>query len=219
MNKMTALFAGALSAAVMMGCTTMTPEEQRAAYEEEYARLASLPPARPVMSPNRDIANCARLSCDLFNEVHPLMKAYVASVENCREYTGFMNDVRYVKDTEGLSEAEATKKVAAEVIAADANRPDDQKLWPKIATGIRAANELDPKAQLAKIALLVARNTEIVQSVQKLPDAFKGEDFKGMMQRGSECAAISAQLADTLACLVFLGDQYARVIEADSYTR
>ena len=219
MNKMMMAVGAVALAGMVVGCTTMTPEERRAANEKEYARLAALPPATPVMSPNRDIAACARLSCDLFNEVHPLMKAYVDSVENCREYTGYMNDIQCVKEIEGLSEAEATKKVTDNVIAADANLPEAQKNWPKIVKGIQAANVLDPKKQLIQIAALVLRNTEIVNSVTKLPDAFKEGSFKDKLDRAAECAAISAQLADTLKCLTYLGDQYTRVIEADNYTK
>lgn len=214
MNKLTALSAGALVAVVVSGCATV-----RDAYQKEFERLSALPPAAPVMSPNRDIANCARFSCDLFNEVHPLMKAYVAKTETSLEYAGFMNDVQYYVDEEKMSNEDACKKVAEEVIAADANRPDDQKLWPKIQKGIFAARELDPKAQLVKIGLLVVRNTEIVQSVQKLPDTFKNEDMMGKAKRGAECAAISAQLAESLECLHFLGDQYTRVLALEAYAR
>ena len=89
-----------------------------------------------------------------------MMKAYVAKVESCREYTGFMNDIRYYVEEEKLSNKEACRKVCDAVIAADANRAGGQKIWPKIQKGIVAANELDPKKQLAKIALLIARNTE-----------------------------------------------------------
>ena len=148
-----------------------------------------------------------------------MMKAYVAKVESCREYTGFMNDIRYYVEEEKLSNKEACRKVCDAVIAADANRAGGQKIWPKIQKGIVAANELDPKKQLAKIALLVARNTEIAKSVADLPNAFKNEDFMGKAKRGAECAAISTQLAETLECLVYLGDQYSRVVELETFSR
>ena len=81
------------------------------------------------------------------------------------------------------------------------------------------ANCFERKKQLAKIALLVARNTEIAKSVADLPNAFKNEDFMGKAKRGAECAAISTQLAETLECLVYLGDQYSRVVELETFSR
>ena len=214
MNKLVAVSALALSVSLVVGCATT-----RDAYQKEFERLSSLPPAAPVMSPNPDVANCAKFSCDLFNEVQPLMKAYVAKTEASLEYTGFMNDVQYYVDEEKMDAKAACKKVADDVIAADANRPDDQKLWPKIQKGIEAANSLDPKKQLAQIAILVARNAEIVKSVSNLPNSFQNEDMMGKAKRASECKDISAQLAESLECLTFLGDQYSRVLELEAYAR
>jgi hypothetical protein len=214
MNKLVAVSAVALSVGLVAGCATT-----RDAYQKEFERLSSLQPAAPVASPNRDVANCAQMSCDLFNEAHSLMKAYVAKTEANLEYTGFMNDVQYYVDEEKMDAKAACKKVADDVIAADAQRPDDQKLWPKIQKGIAAANSLDPKKQLAQIAILVARNTEIVKSVSNLPNSFQNEDFMGKAQRGVECANISKQLSETLECLTFLGDQYSRVLELEAYAR
>lgn len=214
MNKVIVIVTVVLSVVFFSGCAT-----SRDAYQREYARLSALPLATPVISPNRNVANCARLSCDLFNEVHSLMKAYVAKTETCREYTGFMNDVQYYVDEQKMSNQEACRKVADEVIAADANRPNDQKLWPKIQRGIVSVNELDPKKQLATIALLVVRNTKIAQSVSNLPKSFQHEDFMGQANRGVECAVISKQLAESLECLTFLGDQYSRVLELEAYAR
>lgn len=209
----------AVLSGMMTGCATVSPEECRAAYQNEYARLAALPPAEVVSSPNFDVSNCARLSCDLFNEVHPLMKAYVDKTESSREYIGFMNDIQYYVKEEKMSEQDACKKVIDDVMAADATRPDDQKLWPKIQKGIAAVNELDPKNQLVKIAVLTARNLEIDKSVKTLPKSFRHEDFMGMAQRVSECAAISKQLTDAAECLTYLSDQYSRVIALDNYAR
>lgn len=208
-------------AGVMTGCFTMSPEERREAYQKEYSRLAALPPAQMVQSPNPDIANCAKLSCDLFNEVRPMMKAYVDKTESNREYTGFMNDIQYYVKEEKMSEKDACKKVADAVIAADADRPDDQKVWPKIKKGIAAANELEPKKQLAQIALLLARNSEIVNSIQRFKDsdAFKNMDIQGKIARGKECSAIIDQSEDTGKCLYFLQDQYTRVLMLELYAR
>lgn len=216
------MVAGAVAlGGIMTGCFTMSPAERRAAYQEEYARLAALPPAQMIVSPSPEISNCAKLSCDLFNEVHPIMKAYVDKTETNREYTGFMNDIKYLVEEEKMSEQDACKKVAEDVIAADANRPDDQKVWPKIKSGIAAANELDPKQQLVKIAVLIARNLEIVKSVQAFKDsaAFKNMDFQAMLVRGKECAAIVNQSEDTGKCLYFLQEQFTRVVLLDIYAR
>jgi len=88
MNKLVGIAGVGMAVAVVAGCATT-----RDAYEKEYARLSSMPPATLVVSPNREVANCAKSSCDLFNEVQPLMKAYVAKTESSHEFTGFMNDV------------------------------------------------------------------------------------------------------------------------------
>ena len=218
MNVKKLLAAGVLCACVA-GCFTTSPEERREAFQKEFERLSNLPPAVMVASPNKDVANCAKLSCDLFNEIHPLMKAYAAKVESNREYTGFMNDIQYYVKEEKLSNQEACKKVKDAVVAADAERPADQKVWPKVQRGIAAANELDPKKQLVQIATLVARNAEIEKSVSDLPKSFSNEDFASKVKRGDECSAISKQLAESAECLVYLGDQYSRVIELENYAR
>ena len=197
----------------------MSPEERRAAYQEEFERLESLPLAQQVASPNKEVSGCAMLSCGLFNEVQPLMKAYVAKVESNREYTGFMNDIRYCVEEEKLSNADACKKVTDAVLAADVSRPDDQKLWPKIKKGIDAVNELDPKKQLIQIAALTVKNQDASKKVEALPKAYEKEDISGKIARGRECSSISEQLADATKCLVFLGDQYARVVELENFSR
>ena len=219
MSKLTIGMAIVSIGTIVAGCLTMSPEERRAAYQEEFERLASLPVAQQVSSPNKDVSGCAMLSCGLFNEVQPLMKAYVAKVESSREYTGFMNDIRYYAEEEKLSNADACKKVMDAVLAADAARPDDQKIWPKIKKGIDAANELDPKKQLIQIAALTVKNQEVSKKVETLPESYAQEDFTGKMARGKECSAISKQLADVTECLVFLGDQYARVVELENCSR
>jgi len=224
MKKVMMVVGAIVLTTLITGCsllepTKLSPEEQRAKYQEEFTQFAALPPAKRVASPNPAIADCAKLSCDLFNEMHPMMKAYVAKVETSREYTGFMNDVRYYVEEEKMSNKDACKKVYDAVIAADANRPDGEKLWPKIHKGIVAANELDPKKQLAQIAVLVARNGNIAKSVKDLPKAFKEKDPMGKAKRAAECAAIAKQLADVLRCLNYLGDQYSRVVELDNYAR
>ncbi len=213
------LLAAGFLCACVSGCFTTSPEERRAAYQKEFERLSNLPPAVAVASPNQSIAACAKLSCDLFNEVQPMMKAYVAKVESNREYTGFMNDIQYYVKEEKMSDKEACKKVTDDIVAADANRPDDQKVWPKVKRGIAAANELEPKKQLAQIAVLVARQADIQKKVSDLPKSYSNEDFAGKIKRGEECSAISKQLAESVECLAYLGDQYSRVVELENYAR
>ncbi|MGN0832194.1 MAG: hypothetical protein ACI4RD_00930 [Kiritimatiellia bacterium] len=219
MNALKVVSEAAIGAVLLSGCSTMTMEERRAEYAKEYAALAALPPAQRIVSPNRAVDDCARLSHDLFNTVQPLMKAYVSSVENSYEYAGFMNDVRYYVEEEKLSVQAACRKVVDAVVAADANRPADQKVWPKIQKGIVAANALEPKKMLVRIGVLIARNAEITRSVSRLPGAFKHEDMMAKVRRGVECSAISAQLARSLECLVYLSDTYTRVLELEAYAR
>lgn len=221
MKKLAIVCTTLMMGAFWAGCATTSPEKQREAYQNEYKRLAALPPAQMVASPNPDVANLAKMSCDLFNEFQPMMKAYVDKVETSREYTGFLNDVRYYVEQEKMSEADACKKVAADVQAADAKLAADQKVWPKILRGYAAVGELDVKSQLVKIAALVARNQKIVESVKNLSSgkSFEKEDFMGKAQRGRECNAILSQATDTLNCLKYLGDQYTRSLELEAYAR
>ena len=55
-----------------------------------------------------------------------------------------------------------------------------------------------------------------MKSAKKLSSALQDKDFMG---RYAECTAISKQLAQALECLVFLGDQYSRVVELENYAR
>lgn len=221
MRRSLVLFVAALVGLMVTGCFTMSPEEQREAYQKEFARLAALPPAGQVATPDPDLANIAKLSCDLFNEVQPMMKAYAAKVESSREFTGFMNDVQYYVKEEKMSEKDACKKVMDDVVASDAKRAEGEKVWPKIQKGIAAANELDPKKQLVQIATLIARNTEISKSVQgfKESPAFKNGDYQAKLARANECGEILNQLEETGKCLYFLQDQFTRVVELDNCSR
>ena len=219
MNKLVMVAGAVALAGIMMGCFTMSQEERRAAYQEEFERLKNLPPAKMVASPNQAVAGCAKLSADLFNEIQPMMKAYVEKVETSREFTGFMNDIQYYVEEEKMSKEAACKKVVDDVVAADANLPEDQKVWPKIQRGISAVNELDPKKQLVQIGVLAARNRDIEKSVSSLKGSFANEDFANKIKRGAECASISEQSKDSAECLVYLGDQYSRVIELENYAR
>lgn len=219
MNKMLVLTGCAIVAFAMVGCVTSSSADRRAAYQEEYNRFKALPAAKQVESPNEEIAACAKLSCDLFNELHPVMKAYIEKVDSSREYVGFMCDVRYYVEEEGLSNEAACKKVADDVKAADAARADGEKIWPKICQGISAAHELDPKKQLVQIADLTVRNKNIAERMKKLPDSYKDEPFQSKLQRTKECSAISKQSADVGECLLFLGDQYSRVLELESISK
>lgn len=152
--------------------------EWRKAKEAEYKRLAALPPAEVVKSPDAGISKCARSSADLFNEVQKKMKAYVEFVENCREYTGFVNDIQYCVEEAGRSREAACKKVIAEVQAADAKLPEDQKLWPMIKRSAAAAEEFGTKDELDVILDLDSR-------VMKLRDwlAKKQDELQELRER------------------------------------
>ena len=152
--------AAALATCVATGCASMRNawhqlEDEYEAMElrqaqklrEEFERLSALPPATPVPSPHRDVANSARLGCDLFNDAHSYMKAYVAMSETSLLYQGYLNDAKACAEEEKISMQEAYKKIAAEVVAADAKRPDDQKIWPLIEKSIAAANVLSTKTR------------------------------------------------------------------------
>lgn len=212
MKKLTMIAGAMLAGVIFTGCAT-----SRDSWQKEYARLASLPPGQMVVSPDPNVAGIAQASCDVFTEVQSVMKAYVDKTESNREYTGFMNDVAYYVKEEKLSDEEACKKVYDAVIAADENR-SGEKVWPKIEKGIAAANELDPKKQLAQLALLTARNLKVVENVQNLKDSFQG-DFVTIAQRSRESAAILVQTKDSAECLVFLGDQFRRVLVLKNYAR
>lgn len=213
MKKLTMIAGAMLAGVIFTGCAT-----SRDSWQKEYARLASLPPGQMVVSPDPNVAGIARASCDVFTEVQSVMKAYVDKTESSRAYTGFMNDVAYYVKEEKLSNEEACKKVYDAVIAADANRPADQQVWPQVAKGIAAVNELDPKKQLAQLALLTARNLKVVENVQNLKDSFQG-DFVTIAQRSRESAAILVQTKDSAECLVFMGDQFRRVLVLKNYAR
>ena len=197
------------------GCATMTRED----IAKEYERVAALPPAERILSPNKQVDDVARLSFDQYNFCHPLLKEYVAATTNHREYTGFMNDVQFLMKSEGLSEEDAMAKVCALVQEEDKARPDAEKVWPRIEAGWAAADALDPAKKLAEIARLVIRNQEIGASVKDLPRSFMDEDLMGKVQRGVEVSGITAQLAQTAEMLAFLGEQYRRVQKLKTYQK
>ena len=209
------LAVAAVVGSFIAGCATVSRED----IAKEYERVAALPPAKRILSPNKQVDDVARLSFDLYNYCHPLLKNYVAATTNHRQYTGFMNDVQFVMKNEGLSEADAMAKVCALVQEEDKARPDAEKVWPRIVKGWAAANALDPAKQLAEIARLVIRNQEIVKSAKELPNSFKNEDFMGKAKRASEVSLITAQLAQTAEMLAFLGEQYRRVQKLKTYQK
>lgn len=210
------MVAGVAALVVMIaGCATVTRED----IAKEYERVAALPPAERIHSPNKAVDDFGRLSFDLYNYCHPLLKNYVAATTNHRQYTGFMNDVQFVMKSEGLSEEDAMAKVCALVQEEDQARPEAEKVWPKIVEGWAAANALDPAKQLAEIARLLLRNHEIVVSAQALPNSFKNEDFIGQAQRAVEVGLITAQLAQTTEMLGFLGEQFRRVQKLKTYQK
>lgn len=219
--------------------------EWREARQKELKQLAALPPAQMVVvSPKPDITNCAitnaicaKLSCDLFNMAQPKMKAYIAFAETSREYTGFVNDIQYYMEEEKLPVQEACKKVADAVKAADAKRPDDQKIWPKIVKGVNAARTLGTENQLAPIMELSSRRLGVsamlgknLKRMDKLQKKFKDAKKKKeidentyrqcigvIMSRRAECAAINNQLNLTSRCISFMRDQYSRMKDLEKY--
>ena len=196
----------AVVGAFVAGCASM-----REVVEKEYARVVALPPAERVFSPNKAVDDVARLSFDVYNYSHSLLKEYVAATENHREFTGFMNDIKVVMEEENLSEEDAMAKVCALVQEEDKARPDAEKVWPRIVEGWAAANALDPVKKLAEIARLVIRNADIVASAANLPNAIANEPPMGKIQRGAESAKIIAQATQTTEILAFLAEQFRRV--------
>ena len=214
MKKLMMVAGVVVLAGMMSGCTST-----RDAVQKEYERVISLPPAEQVASPNKQVNDVGRLSFDLYNSCHSLLKEYVSATENHREYMGFMNNVQFVIKDEGLGEEDAMAKVCSLVQEDDKARPDAEKVWPRIEEGWAAANALDPKKKLVEIARLVVRNQEISESAKKLPDSYKDEDFKSKIERGAESGNISKQLAQTAEVLAFLGEQYRRVQKLKTYQK
>jgi len=206
---------------------------------QEFKRLASLPPAQLIVSPDPEIADCAKLSCALFNDAQVKMKAYVDFTETAREYTGFINDVQYYIKEEKLSSQDACKKVVDAVIAADAARSESEKLWPRIKRGCVAARALGPQNQLALISGLHERWFEIhkrLGKIDKLLDKRYKElklarkshqiDDQALIEgknliknRRAECMAINGQLNEASNYMSLISDQYNRVVELENYTK
>lgn len=194
--------------------------EWRKAKEKEYKRLATMPPAEVVASPDGGISQCARFSTDLFNEAQKKMKAYVDFAETCREYTGFVNDIQYYVEEEKMSREAACKRVVAEVRAVDVKLPDDQKLWPRIKRSAAAASELGPKNELNVILGLNSRAVKLrswlVKKQSELLELRKRERKNRNMvveidKRLVECTAVGVQLNDASKCISFMIDQHNRV--------
>lgn len=234
MNKFMVDFGVVALIGMMVGvacvCGCLSPEEQREAIRREYDRLASLPPAKPIKSPMPEIANCSRQSCDLFNVAQPKMRAYIAKVETSREYTGFINDIRYYVEEKKMSPVEAQRKVRSAVIAADANRPDGEKVWPKILKGAKAARQFGSASERKQFAELDARYCEICaalgkisKQLRKMQKDLKHEKNKSVRMeknaviasRYAECLEVQCQLSDAGRCISFMKDQYDRANELE----
>ena len=247
--KVFGLLAIMLAGVVLVGCSTIkalgadakewyeTQQlKRREAQEKEYKRLAALPPAQVVVkSPRRDIVDCSRQSRDLFNVAQPKMKAYITLTENSYEYRGYINDVQYYIEEEKMSSAEAQKKVRDTVIAGDANRPDGEKIWPKIVKGAEAARQFGAESEWKLFLGLRVRHLEInarlvkiIQSLNKQrKELSKAEKAKRisraqrlekeieLVQRLSECMAIQQQLSDSGKCISYMVEQCNRVRELE----
>ena len=208
-----------LAVAVVVGAFIAGCASTREAVENEYKRVAALPPAERILSPNKTVDDVARLSHDVYNSSHERLKNYTAATENHREFTGFMNDVKAVMEEEKLSEKDAMAKVCALVQEEDKARPDAEKVWPKIMTGWAAANALGPEQQLTEIGRLTIRNKDIVASASKLPSAITKGDYVSRAQRGVEIAKITEQAAQTTEMLLFLGEQFRRIQMLKNYQK
>ena len=241
MNKLMLIGLSAIALVGITGCSSLSEWydaqllQWREAQEREYRRLAGLPPAQAVQSPNRNIAFLAKQSCDLFNMAQPKMRAYIALTENSYEYNGFVNDVRYYIENEKMTEAEAQKKVYDAVIAADATRPDDEKVWPKILKGAAAARQFGPQSERDQMMALLSRSIEISAAVvnicktlrdrqkkmkklvkeKKMSKKQMKEENGLIMQRLAECSAIQMQLSEAGRCISFMMDQYNRAKELE----
>ena len=246
MHKSIAVFATAFCGMAFTGCNTMseywksTQEwyetqqlKRREAQENEYKRLAALQPAQVVFTPSRDIAICAQQSCDLFNVAQPKMRAYVALTENSYEYRGYINDVQYYIDEEKMSRDEAQKKVRDAVIAGDLNRPEEEKIWPKVLKGAEAARQFGTESESKQFLALRASHLEIEARLAKITQALfrfrkdlkkaeknkqiskesRMEQESAIMQRLAECAAVQRQLSDAGKCISFMEEQCNRVRE------
>lgn len=112
------------------------------------------------------------------------MKAFVAMTETSLEYEGFANDAKVCAETEHISLQEAYKKIAAEVVAADANRPDGQKLWPKIEKGIAAANVLYARTQ--GVLEMDSQVNDLKLCLLDLKKAFLNGDPRGRIVRNDK---------------------------------
>ena len=239
MHKLMMFSLSALAGVMLAGCSTLSEWydtqllKRRAAKEAEFKRLADSPPAQVVKSPRKEIAIRAHESCDLFNVAQPKMKAYIALTENSYEYRGYINDVQYYIEEEKMSSAEAQKKVRDAVIAGDASRPDDEKIWPKIVKGAEAARQFGSEAEWKLFLALRLQQIEINAKVVKICKAFydrqkelkklvkKKQISKEQMQqensvileRLAECAAIQRQLSDAGKCIAYMVEQHNRVME------
>lgn len=244
----------------LVGCSTMKDwtsdvhswyvarqAEWRESRQKEYAEIAAMPQAQAVIvvaGPDsfgcaNVIANCAGLSCALFNEAHVLMKAYVNFVESSREYTGFANDVQFLVEEEKMSSQDACRKVISMVQAADANLPDEEKIWPKIRKGIDAAQQLDSKSFEPETGSLSSRCLDAQSSIRKVCERLNNAHenlvkarkahvisekiyesrMSELEKRREECAQIEVQLLLTSKCISFIVDQHNRVQELENYTR
>ena len=236
-----------LSVVIFIGCDTMKEKwaetkewyetqqlKRREAQEKEYKRLAALPPAQVVVqSPSQDIAICAKQSCDLFNVAQPKMRAYIALTENSYEYRGYINDVQYYIEEEKMPSAEAQKKVRDAVLAGDANRPEGEKVWPKIVKGAEASRQFGSEAEWKQFLGLRVRHLEITANVVKICKALYDrqkelkklakhrqisqeqmqQENSAILQRLAECAAIQRQLSDAGKCISFMVEQHNRIME------
>ena len=192
----------------------------RNAMQEEYNRLAALTPEPPVRCPSdRALDDLGVAVAVNYKFAHKLMKEYVDATTNHREYIGFLNDVKFYMEEEKLEEKAAMEKVRAAILAEDAKvEKAEDKVWPRVVTGINAANALDPAKKLKELLPVAAANLKMAQSCTGLKKTFTSLD-PAVVQKALCCARILEQTTYTSESLVFLEEQFRRVLVAKYYAK
>ena len=192
----------------------------RDAMQKEYARLAAVTPEPPVRCPSdRALDDLGVAVAVNFAFTHKLMKEYVDATTNHREYIGFLNDVKFYMDEEKLDEKAAMEKVRTAIIAEDAKaEKEEDKVWPRVVAGIKAVDALGPENKIKEIIPVAAANLKLAKSASGLKKTFTSLDA-AVIQKAVCCGNILKQTTYTGECLVFLEEQFRRVLVAKYYSK
>lgn len=208
------LFISGLALVGLVGCMSA-----RDKITEEYNRIVSLPPAVPVVCGcDRAIDDLGAAVCDIRNFAQGKLALYVKATENHRDYVGFMNDVALLVKEEGMSTEDAVQKQKADILKEDAARPEAEKVWPRVVEGVVAMEALKPEMVLKEIAVMVAKNANLIASASNLSNSFKGFDATTLTKLRA-VKDISAQATEAAECLAFLTEQFRKVQVAKLYTK